>query len=154
MEMLQDKTIRGAVCGIFGNLLKNIVEFLFWDVHWLKHPLSHFAASIFVEPNHDMFFGSGLGFLMDYLYGAFLGVVFIFLISRVEEQYIQIKGLLYGSFVWFFSYSGIRALPVVKLRGAGEIDAFLEFLVHLVFGLGIGLTIQILNRYYRRSATS
>lgn len=151
--MLRDKMLRGAVCGVLGNLGKNIVEFFFWKVQWLKHPLSHYAASVFADPNHAQFFGSGLGFVMDYIYGAFLGVILIALIPEGQERFVPIKGLLFGAFIWLFSYSGIRALPMIRLRLAGELDAFLELLVHLIFGLGLGLALERVSRYYRHLET-
>lgn|GEM_PF-764751 len=155
-KMYEDKIIRGAVCGVFGNVLKNILEFTLWKVGWLQHPLSHFATSMFMHPNHDIFFGSWLGFLMDYIYGAFLGVAFIFLLFFFgnEEWFVLTKGLLYGAFVWLFSYSGIRVLPVITLRSVGELDAVLEFLVHLTFGLGLGLALERWRRYRQPSQTA
>ena len=115
--MLQDKLIFGALAGVVADLVMSIPELALWKLKILPHPLFHYAASLFLAPDnlHRSYLGELVGFIASKVYGAFLGVVFIYLLVYTGRRYFLSKGLIYGAFLWLVSYCGLATLPVVKL---------------------------------------
>ena len=153
LRVFQDKIIFGVVSGLIAHGVMEIFEFFFWKANLLKHTLAHYAGSIIIDLHtlHHTSYGSVVSFLADYIYGAILGVFFIYLVTgtknlREGRGYFILKGLFYGAFLWFFSYGGLRSLSIVKLREVGPGDALIAFFLHLLFGFLLG---WITHKYWR-----
>lgn len=144
--MFQDKVISGSISGILAKIFADIIEFPLWKLGVIKHPLSHYAQSIFIKPVHQIFYGSWIGFLADYIYSVFLGIIFFYFLQLSGKRYHLIKGILYGAFLWLMSYGWIRSLPVVKFRTVISQDVIPQFFLHLVYGLALGWMVYWLER--------
>lgn len=149
-ELIRDKLIFGALAGVVADLALNIPEFILWRLKLLPHPLFHYAGSLFmsVDMLHNAYLGEWMGFLASKVYGAFLGVVFIYLLVFTGRRYFITKGVIYGAFIWLVSYCGLAALPVVKLsvHPRTPLEVFIFFFLHLLFGLVLG----VMARSYAR----
>jgi len=151
---LQDKTIFGMVAGVIAKFIMDIPLILLWKLKIVQHHLSHYAGSIIIDLHtlHHTWYGSVIGFLADYTYGALLGIIFIYLVTgarRVskDQGFYLIKGLVYGAFLWLFSFGGLRSFEMVKLREITSEGALIYFPLHLLFGLALGWVVQ---RYERQ----
>ncbi|MEL7565002.1 MAG: hypothetical protein AAGU27_08990 [Dehalobacterium sp.] len=142
--LIQDKVVFGGLIGVLANISMNILQFPIWKLKIIKHPLSHYAASIFLEPQdlHHMMIGSIVSFLADYIYGAFLGVIFVYIIYLTGKNFLIIKGLIFGSFLWVFSFGGLGSLPIVTLQEVISADTIYYLLFHLVFGITLGILVK------------
>ena len=76
---------------------------------------------------------------MDYIYGAIWGCIYVYFLEYTGKQFFILKGLVFGAFMWLFSFGWIRALPIIKLREviSGQVLFFLLF--HLIYGLALGI---------------
>lgn len=139
--MIHDKVVFGGLIGVLANLAMNIIQFPVWKLKMIMHPLSHYASSMFMDPEtlHHTLLGSVVSFLADYVYGAFWGILFVYLIYLTGKHACIIKGLIFGAFLWFFSFGALRSLAVVKLREVFPGDVLYYLLFHLIFGLALGL---------------
>lgn len=142
--MLQDKIIFGGLIGILSNVSMDIVELPIWKLKIIDHPMHHYIASIFldVQTLHQTFLGLVISFLADYIYSAFLGIIFIYFIYLTGKHFSIIKGLIFGLFLWFFSFGGLRSLEIVKLQELAPVDAMYQVLFHLVFGITLGILVK------------
>ncbi len=152
--MLQDKLIFGALAGVVADLVMSIPELALWKLKILPHPLFHYAASLFLAPDnlHGSYLGELVGFIASKVYGAFLGVVFIYLLVYTGRRYFLSKGLIYGAFLWLVSYCGLATLPVVKLDAVHPrmpFEVLLFFFLHLVFGAALGVIARSFDRYLK-----
>ncbi|HHT49829.1 MAG TPA: hypothetical protein GXZ98_11125 [Firmicutes bacterium] len=146
--MLRDKVLLGALAGIFANFVMEIPELILWKMKILSHPLFHYLGSLFmpVETSHHIYLGEVMGFVGTKVYGAFLGVVFIIFLTYSGYRFVLSKGLLYGAFLWLFSYGGLASIPIVKLSTTYPrmpLENLLFFLLHLLFGFTLGLFIKV-----------
>jgi hypothetical protein len=151
--MWRDKVIFGSLSGVLANIAMDILQFPLWKMKLLAHPLSHYAGSVFLASDmlHHSWYGSLYSFLSDYLYGAILGILFMYAALKGEQHYLITKGLLYGAFIWLVSFGGLRALPIVTLREIIPGDVIFYFLFHLIYGLALGI---LARNYGRLTAAS
>lgn len=147
--MFQDQFLLGVASGALANIVMDIPQYPLWKTHIIRHPLSHYAGSLFMDLQslHHTWYGSVVSFLADYTYSALLGIIFIYLISAAQREdvnrgYYLTKGIFYGAFLWLISFGGLRSLAIVKLREVAPGDALIFFFLHLLFGLVLGWMAQ------------
>jgi hypothetical protein len=150
--MLKDKPLFGAILGMLANIIMDIPQYPLWKLKVLMHPLSHYAASLFLDLNtlHHSWSGSVVSLFADYSYSAFLGIIFVYFLEFTGKHYFLLKGLIFGAFVWLFSFGGLRSLAIVKLRQVAPDDWWIIILIHLLFGLALG----ILARFFEKRAAN
>jgi hypothetical protein len=142
--MIRDKVMTGGLVGLLGKIAMDIFQVLMWRLKLIKHPLAHYGASLIVNVQtvHHTLLGSVVSLLVDYIYGIFLGIVFVYFIYFTGKRHFIFKGLIFGAFVWLFSFGGLRSLPMVKLREVVSSEALYYLLFHLIFGLGLGFAMK------------
>lgn len=142
--MIHDKVVFGGLIGVLANVGMDIFQFPFWKLKIIKHPLSHYAASMFLDLQalHPTMLGSVISLLADYFYSAFLGVLFVYIIYLTGKHFLIIKGIIFGSFLWLFSFGGLRSLPIVKLQEVISVDVIYHLIFHLIFGFALGLLVK------------
>lgn len=143
--MLQDRMIQGAVSGILAKAVYNVLEFPLWKVGIISHPVGHYIQSIFIQPEHHLFFGTAIGFVADYVYATFLGVIFIYFLVFAGMRYAYVKGMLYGAFLWMASYGVLRSLPVVTFRQVIPQDVLPQLILHIIYGWALGWIVSRLK---------
>ncbi|TCL58632.1 hypothetical protein EDC14_104125 [Hydrogenispora ethanolica] len=146
--MIRDKIVLGGLVGVFGKLAMDIFQLPMWKMKLVKHPLAHYAGSLLLDVGtiHHTLFGSAVSFMADYIYGIFLGIIFVYFVYCTGKRHLIFKGLIFGAFLWLFSFGVIRSLPIVKLREAVPGSALYQLFFHLVFGLGLGISVKLLSQ--------
>jgi len=141
-KMFQDKLIFGALSGVAANVIMKIPQYILWKLKMIRHPLSHYAASLFStsEAVHSLRLGTLIGIIACTVYCAFLGIVFVYLLHYTGKRFFIAKGLIYGAFLWVFSYGGLCSSSLVKLSQLPKLpeEIILFLLLHLVFGIALG----------------
>ncbi|HEX2952444.1 MAG TPA: hypothetical protein VHR47_00495 [Bacillota bacterium] len=140
----KDNFIFGGLYGFLAVIAMNVFQFPIWEMKVIAHPLAHYASSLFmnVQPVHHSLVGAVIGSIANHIYGAFWGIVFVYLIHLTGMRYLLLKGLVFGAFLWMVSFGGIRSLPIVALREIvpGDVPYYLFF--HLVYGLTLGWLVK------------
>lgn len=147
-KLLKDKALLGSFVGVLANIVMDVPQYPLWKLKILEHPLSHYAGSLFLDLNtlHHSWIGSVVSFFADYSYSAFCGIVFIYFLEYTGKRYYALKGLLFGAFLWLFSFGGLRSLALVKLREVVPADFGILIGIHLLFGLAMGLIAQFIEK--------
>ncbi len=150
--LIRDKVIFGGIAGILAHAAMDIFQVPLWKLRLLKHPLSHYAASLFMTPEmvHHTLGGTAIGILTDYIYGALWGIVFVYFIEATGKRYFMLKGLIFGAFLWLFSFGTLRALPIVTLREVVPGQTIYYLGLHLLLGLVLGVLVKIHERQLQR----
>jgi hypothetical protein len=147
IELIRDKVVIGALTGLLGKVAMDIFQIPIWYLKLIKHPLSHYAASLLIDVYtiHHTLVGAVVSLLADYIYGIFWGIVFVYWIYLVGKHQVILKGLMFGTFLWLFSFGGLRSLPIVKLREVVSDQALYFFFFHIIFGLALGFSVKIFS---------
>lgn len=149
--MIRDKVVFGGLIGVLSKIAMDIFQIPLWKLKMIKHPLAHYAGSLFmgIDTIHHTLLGIIISFLVDYIYAIFLGISFVYLVRYIiGKQNLILKGLLFGAFIWLFSFGGLRSLPIVKLHQVIFANMPYYFLIHMVFGLALGFFTKILGERY------
>ncbi|HEX3048855.1 MAG TPA: hypothetical protein VHY08_29165 [Bacillota bacterium] len=144
--MIRDKLVFGGLVGFLSKFALDIFEIPMWMMKVIKHPLDHYGASLFLDQKtiHHTVLGLVISVLTDYVYGVFLGSLFVYLVKFTGKRNLVYKGLIFGAFLWLFSFGGLRSLPMVKLREVIPENVPYYLFLHLVFGLALGLSVKVL----------
>lgn len=142
--MVRDKILLGGIVGLLADTAMDLVQYPLWKLMIVKHPLSHYAGSLFLDVMtlHHSFLGSVVSFIADALYSIFWGIIFIYLIHWTGHGFLILKGLIFGALLWLVSFGGIRGLPMVQLREVISAQSLYYLLFHLIFGLTMGLLVE------------
>jgi hypothetical protein len=145
--LIHDKIVLGGLVGVLSKVAMDIFQIPIWTMKVIKHPLAHYAASLFVDLKtiHHTLLGSIISLLADYIYGIFWAVLFVYLVYLVGKRHLILKGLIFGGFLWLFSFGGLRSLPIVQLREVISDHALYYLFFHLVYGFTLGLSVKIFS---------
>jgi len=143
--MIRDKIVFGGFIGILSKIVMDIFQIPIWSLRIIKHPLGHYAASLLMDVYsiHHTLLGSVISLLADYIYAIFWGIIFVYLIYLVGKRNLIFKGLIFGGFLWLFSFGGLRSLPIVQLREVVSGNVIYYFFFHLIFGFALGFFVKI-----------
>lgn len=141
--MIRDKVIFGGIVGFLANLAMNVFQYPMWRLGIVKHPLSHYAGSLFLDFNtlHHTFYGAVVAWTVDILYSVLWGILFVYLMDWTGRRHFMIKGILFGALIWLVSFGGIRTFPMVTLREYLPVQALYYLFFHLVFGFVLGVLV-------------
>lgn len=148
--MIRDKVVFGGLVGVLSKIAMDVFQIPIWILKMIAHPLAHYAASLFMDVHalHHTLVGSVVSLLADYIYGIFWGVLFVYLIFKSGECNLIFKGLMFGAFIWLFSFGGLRSLPIVQLREVIPNQALYYLFIHIVFGFALGFFMKIFGERY------
>lgn len=143
--MKQDPIIYGGIAGIIGTIAKELVDFISVAVGFSKHTYWHVAASIFVEPKEVTKVGAlVVGALADLITGAFFGILLLFFVRYTKKDYLYLKGLGFGWFIWLFLFGIAINLEIVHIIPMGIGTSLSAFIEHSIFGL---TTVWFIGKY-------
>jgi len=142
---MQDKLTRGFVAGIIGGIAANIWSFFSGAIGFTKLRFVDWASIIIYAHTPPFSFGETLWALLIQLgYTGGLGIIFIYLISKVTTRNLLFKGWLFAEAIWFLTYA---ITTLFKVDGAIPIalpTAISDFISSAVFGLVQAKALQML----------
>jgi Na+/proline symporter len=119
-----------------------LTKFYVWEV-W---------ADIFVAPHQTQtLLGTILGFLVDFVTGSFLGIIFGLFVEWRGTKYYLLKGCGVGLFAWIFLFGIVfHALPHTPMAGSIDVLSNISaFIGHSVFGLSMAFAYMKLAKLNR-----
>jgi uncharacterized membrane protein YagU involved in acid resistance len=148
---LKDRILLGGIAGALGVLTRDVYSFFAKQVGLAKFYIWQRSADLFIEGKDiKTFFGNIVGILADIVFGAILGIIFIYFIKLTNHKNIIIKGWGYGMIAWLFLFG----ILLTNLPGAQEtipkdaLSNFSAFIGHSIWGISMGIFTKILlNKY-------
>ena len=140
----KDKLLLGALAGALSDIAMNLLEVVFQKTGLIRYTLDQFAGSMFIRDKTELltFLGGIIGFMAGAALCMILGVVFVYLIYFSGFRAVVVKGLLYGFVLWFLIYGGFKSgMHISYLQDYNSLHIVTSVLVHLVFGLSLGLIV-------------
>jgi hypothetical protein len=119
----EDRVVLGAISGALAIILRDIYSLLSNLIGFAKHLVWHIAADLFMKGDQTKtVIGNIVGFLSDIAMGAFLGVIFVYIIKYTKGQPEATflghllgflgdlaMGSLFGiGFVYFLKYTNMK----------------------------------------------
>jgi hypothetical protein len=148
--IIKDKLVLGPLAGIIADIIQDLFQFGLEKLNLIKFSLDNIAGSMFIRVSNTSivtgYWGNIVGTLAGIALSIILGITFVYLIKLSGFRFVISKGLLYGLILWFLIYGGIRAaLHISYLQDYDPFHTLIQLLVHLLFGLSIGIVVAKLG---------
>jgi uncharacterized membrane protein YagU involved in acid resistance len=147
----KDRVLLGGIAGALGLLTRDVWSFFAKKIGIAKFYVWQRSADLFVEGKElKSFVGNLVGFLADIIFGAILGIAFVYFLKFTSHKNIIIKGLGFGIFAWLFLFGILLgnlpgAQQTVPKEALGNFSAFIG---HSIYGISLGIYTKILlNKY-------
>lgn len=138
-SILKDDVILGVLAGFAGNILKEIISWLFYFSGYLKYTFVHIAAGTFVSKEYiDSPVSLATGVISDWIMVAVIGVLSVYLIRFTGNCFPVIKSILLSSFFYIILYGVLMAFNATHVSMLTPLPNLLLFIPHLTLGGGIG----------------
>lgn len=132
--MLKDSFLLGALSGIVGNIFKEILAWSCYLLGIIPYTVTHMVASAFHKGNINSPLSIFIGFIIDYIVASFWGIVLLFLLKKVGQDFAILKGVLFGSFLYAFFYGSFLVFGLTQVSAPNALTNLIIFFPHLLFG--------------------
>lgn len=148
---MKDRILLGGIAGALGVIIRDVYSFFAKLAGLAKFYIWQRSADLFIEGKEvKAFFGNAVGFLADIVFGAILGIVFVYFLKFTNHKNIIIKGWGCGIFAWLFLFGILLAnLPFAReTLPKDALSNFSAFIGHSIWGISTGIfTKVLLNKY-------
>ncbi len=141
--MRRDILIFGIIAGFIGNIPKLIITQVFHYFGWVKYGFIHIAAGYFVSKEYIFEpLSLATGILTDFFTAGLMGVLFLYIIRKTDNDYPVIKSLIMGVSVYIVLFGTFMALDLTRASLLTPLPNFLLIIPHTVLGLVVGIIIE------------
>jgi hypothetical protein len=141
----------GGISGALGLLARDLWSFLAKSVLKIaKFYVWNISADLFMrgKDTHTVL-GYVIGFLADIIFGAMLGIIFVYFLKYTSTKNIIIKGWGFGIVAWVLLFGMlIHTLPTVETAPREALGNFSSFIGHSIFGISLGIFAKILLKKF------
>ena len=143
---MKDKLMIGVIAGTVGDIIKNILTFIyeklnlhptFWDYGYyliFQKSIDKLDSRIIPSIIVELFFGIGLATMYSYL------------AHFMETKHILLRGIMFGGLIWFSLRGAITLSHIKELVTFDLTIIFLNWAATLIFGLTVALVIRYLEK--------
>lgn len=145
--MIKDRILVGSLAGMIGSLFKNMPNFFFYKLGFVKFLYVHLAAAAHLD-EAAIFTPLGLiiGFLTDTITGGAIGVAIILFLDRYGFDYWWYKGCIIANIIWLFGLGVVLNLKVVTFIPRDPVFRFASLFDHILFSL---ITVYLIYKWDR-----
>jgi uncharacterized membrane protein YagU involved in acid resistance len=144
---LKDRVILGGISGALGVLIRDMWSYFAKEIGLAKFYVWQRSADLFIDGKElRSFFGNLVGVLADTIFGALLGITFVYFLKWTNHKNIVIKGWGFGIAAWLFLFAMlVGSLPGTQTTIPKDaLSNFSAFIGHSIWGISTGLLAKIL----------
>lgn len=140
--MQRDTIVFGAIAGIIGNFVKEIITWGLYFSGFVQYTFVHIGADLLVSKQMTNPFTLATGFLADWTIAGLFGIVVLLIIRFTGSDYPVIKGVVLATMMYVLFYGALMSLNLTNVANAGPRTHFLMFFPHAGLGLVTGWVIK------------
>ena len=143
---MDERFANGILGGIIAGVFKDIPNAFFHN--WLKITgLSFWDYSGFIALyRHPRGFGEQLYALaFEVLFRILIGLIYIYLMAKVETTHYLIRGAIYGAIVWFAVHAGVFAFHIHQLMKMDMVTSAVNSVCSIIYGWLLAYVIHYLE---------
>lgn len=149
----KDRVILGGIAGTLAIITRDVWSFLSKMIGFAKFYVWQRSADLFIEDGKALksFIGNMVGFLADMVFGAMLGILFVYLLKATNQKSIIIKGWIFGIIAWLFLF-GMLVGNLPGSQSTAPKDALSNisaFIGHSIYGISLGIYAQFLLKKFQ-----
>jgi hypothetical protein len=145
--MIKNRVYLGVFAGLAATIVKDAINQILYSLKILKILFAQYAAGVFINAMETKsILGIVVGYFIDFGLSALLGIIFVFLLEKTKPTYLLFQGFLYGIALFICIYGALLSFGISSVRERPLLDVILMFLIHLIYGLVLGLFVQKFGR--------
>lgn len=150
-SMLNDRVLIGGISGALAFMTRDIYSFFAKLIGFSKFYVWQISANVFMDKKEvSTFFGNMVGILADIVFGAVVGIFFVYFVKYTNTKNFLFKGLGIGLATWLLIHAILYgALPSSAASAPKDaISNFSAFIGHSILGISLGIYAQVLLKKY------
>jgi len=146
---VHEKIIRCFIAGVFGGIVKDLFDFLFYyGLHFVHYRYLDFAAAIIYGGKPAFWFDTAFAQFVELIFSGVLGILYATLIPNETNRNYLIKGWLYGVSIWLFLCIMGTIYKVPFFTKTPWQTSFGDFLTSSIYGIAMVWFLRFLNKRY------
>lgn len=150
-SVLKDRVLLGGIAGALGLLTRDLYSFFAKSIGLARFYVWNISADLFMEKQYvHSFFGNVVGILADIVFGAVIGIFFVYFIRYTNPKNFLIKGWGAGMAAWLLLFGILlHTLPGSATTAPKDALSNLSaFIGHSIFGISMAVYAQFLLGKY------
>lgn len=145
--MLKDRVITGVIIGILADIIKLISNYIMYLIGMTDVIFWQITATHFLEKK-DLFkpVVYFIGVITDITVTGVLGVIFILFIYFLGKDYLLIKSIGFGLFVWVALFGTLLSQEVQQKIPQEPSGIVVTIIAHIVYSLGFAFFTSFLYK--------
>lgn len=147
---MRDSAVTGLISGIVGGIVHQVFIWTFYSLGIADVTPSLLGAYIAVKPGADITSLSAqtIGMVVHLTTSISLGVIAVYLIRLMGDDYLWVKGVAYGAVIYLLLWGAIAKLVVpVQVLQPNLATSGVFLVSHLIFGM---ITISLAGYYLKK----
>jgi cyanate permease len=134
-ERMENKFIRTVIAGVIAGLVKDLPNAVLSHYRRLTEvALWEYAGVIALGRIPRGFSEQCYAFILELLFGIFLGLIFVNIPFLCKNNYNKLRGVLFGAFVWFVVRAAVLAFNICDLLHENLGNSLLNLVESMLFG--------------------
>jgi hypothetical protein len=146
---MRDSAVTGIISGIIAGLTFQVFVWTFYVLGIADTTPSLLGTYVAVNPGAEVtsFYAQTIGIVIHLTLSTFLGVIAVYMIHLMGNDYLWVKGIAFGAMAYLFIYGAIAKLIVpVQILQPNLATSGVFLIGHLIFGI---ITVNIAGHYLK-----
>ncbi len=142
---MRDRFTRGLIAGIIAGIAPFIINFGAKFLNISNLVWSDFLGKFLLGKQPDGIAELVFTITVQFLLLGVMGIFFAFLLPLLSSQYYLLKGAVYGSVIWFCTYSLTFIFQLPGLEAIPINTAITHLISGILWGLALGIVLNWLD---------
>jgi hypothetical protein len=151
IKLIKDNIVNGAIIGTAGAAIQDLYSCAMKALGYRGLIYIDYGRALLFTDLHPGTLNFGLGLIAHLIWDIIIGVIFVCLIQGSSKYYLYLKGIIYGSMVWFIIQTSetLLRMPVIHEYYPGSEPYIL--IGSLLYGLVVAYTFKLLAKYQEQA---
>ncbi|PKM82521.1 MAG: hypothetical protein CVU89_03170 [Firmicutes bacterium HGW-Firmicutes-14] len=144
--VIMDRLTRGFFAGIIAGIIQDTIDYISHSFGLTKLKYLDWVGIMIYGSKPNTLMETILALGGEIFFSGIIGIVFAYLLLKINSDNLLLKAWLYGVAIWFGTYG---VMTLFKVRGLIAIDvttALVDVFTSSIFGLVLGYTLRWLDQ--------
>jgi len=132
---LQDRFTRGYLSGAAAGVVMAALNIAFFNLGWSKDRYLDMVAMLFWSDMPKSLWEMGFAQVIHIAVDGLLGIVFAYLLPKLESGYLLLKGSTFGAATWFIIHAAGAFFHVPVLSESNSLTILMHLIASTIYGL-------------------
>lgn len=139
---MKDRITRGFIAGIISGIVPFALNFGSYYINFTTARWSEFMGVLLFGSPPATIGKVIFAVIAVFIFLGFLGTIFALTVPLVSSRSYLLKGFMYGTAIWFISFSATTFFQIAELQAPPLKTAVTNFISASLWGIMLGLTLN------------